>query len=75
MKDFYRSLRLSPKVSGREVVKAAARALHPMLRANPGLRLLRRRYYREMLNLHDEMRAQVGTKRSRATAASPLSPK
>jgi hypothetical protein len=75
MEVFYRSLGVAPGTSGREVVKAAARALHPMLRANPDLRLLRRRYYREMLNLHDEARAKVRSKRRRADALKSGAPK
>lgn len=56
MDDFYPKLGLPPTASPRDVVKAAAKALHPSLRRQRGLRLPRRRFYRQMLNAHDEAR-------------------
>ena len=37
----------------RDVIKAAAKALHPWIRRQSGLRLSRRRFYRDMLNTHE----------------------
>lgn len=59
MDDFYPKLELPLTASSREVVKAAAKALHPSLRRQRGLRLSRRRFYRQMLNAHDEARDRV----------------
>ena len=39
--------------SPRDFIKAAAKALHPWIRRQPGLRLSRRRFYRDMLNAHE----------------------
>ena len=49
---FYPLLGLSPDVSGFKVLRAAARAFHPTIRRDPGLRLARRRFYRQMLAAH-----------------------
>ncbi|MCB1355201.1 MAG: hypothetical protein KDK53_01430 [Maritimibacter sp.] len=57
MSHLYRSLRLPLSASSREVVKAAAKALHPGLRRMRALRLARRRYYRDMLNEHEAAQA------------------
>ena len=59
MSAFYRSLHLPLTASSREVVKAAAKALHPGLRRMRALRLVRRRYYRDMLNEHEAAQAAV----------------
>jgi hypothetical protein len=45
--------------------------LHPLLRANPDLRLARRRFYREMLNEHDVARARQAGARKRSRPANP----
>ena len=57
MSAFYRSLHLPLTASSREVVKAAAKALHPGLRRIRALRLARRRFYRDMLNEHEAAQA------------------
>ena len=73
MQALYLSLDLPPEAAGLAVIRTAARALHPLLRANPDLRLARRRFYREMLNEHDVARARqtAGRKRSRPANPSP----
>ncbi len=53
MEHFYPKLRLPISAKPRDVVKAAAKAMHPMLRRQRDLRLTRRRLYRDMLNAHD----------------------
>ncbi len=57
MSPFYRSLHLPITASSREVVKAAAKALHPGLRRIRALRLARRRFYRDILNEHEAAQA------------------
>ena len=57
MSPLYRSLQLPLSASSREVVKAAAKALHPGLRRMRALRLARRRFYRDMLNEHEAAQA------------------
>lgn len=57
MSAFYRALHLPLTASSREVVKAAAKALHPGLRRIRALRLARRRFYRDMLNEHEAAQA------------------
>lgn len=59
MGSYYRLLGLPLTATSREVVKAAARALHPWLRRQRGLRTSRRRFYREMLNEHDAARERA----------------
>lgn len=56
MDRFYPQLGLSPSAKPRDVIKAAARAMHPWIRRQPGLRLSRRRFYRDMLTAHDAAR-------------------
>lgn len=56
MTRFYLSLGLPISAASREVIRAAVRALHPLLRRNRALRASRRRFYREMLNEHDAAR-------------------
>jgi len=53
MEHFYPKLRLPISAKPRDVVKAAAKAMHPALRRQRDLRLTRRRFYRDMLNAHD----------------------
>jgi hypothetical protein len=50
---FYPHLKLPLTAKPRDVIKAAVKALHPWIRRQPGLRLSRRRFYRDMLNAHD----------------------
>jgi hypothetical protein len=50
---FYPHLNLPLTAKPRDVIKAAAKALHPWFRRQPGLWLSRRRFYRDMLNAHD----------------------
>ena len=53
MDPFYPHLKLPLTAKPRDVIKAAAKALHPWIRRQPGLRLSRRRFYRDMLNAHE----------------------
>ncbi len=53
MDSFYPHLDLPLTAKPREVVKAAAKAMHPGIRRERGLRLARRRFYRAMLNSHE----------------------
>ncbi len=53
MDPFYPHLKLPLTAKPRDVIKAAAKALHPWIRRQPGLRLSRRRFYRDMLNTHE----------------------
>lgn len=53
MDPFYPHLNLPFTAKQRDVIKAAAKALHPWIRRQPGLRLSRRRFYRDMLNAHE----------------------
>lgn len=53
MDPFYRHLNLSLSAGPREVVRVAAKAMHPWIRRQRSLRLARRRFYRDMLNSHD----------------------
>ena len=53
MDPFYPHLNLSLTAKTRDVIKAAAKALHPWIRRQPGLRLSRRRFYRDMLTAHE----------------------
>ena len=53
MDPFYPHLNLSLTAKPRDVIKAAAKALHPWIRRQAGLRLSRRRFYRDMLNAHE----------------------
>ncbi len=73
MQALYLSLDLPPEAAGLAVIRTAARALHPLLRANPDLRLARRRFYREMLNEHDLARARQTAGRKRSRPANPPS--
>ena len=57
MSHLYHSLHVPLSASSREVVKAAAKALHPGLRRMRALRLARRRFYRDMLNEHEAAQA------------------
>lgn len=61
MDRFYSLLDVPVSATSREVVKAAAQALHPWLRHDRGLRISRRRFYREMLNQHDLARERART--------------
>nr|WP_226937821.1 hypothetical protein [Pseudogemmobacter faecipullorum] len=45
-------LGLTADAAGFTVLRAAARAFHPSIRKDPGLRLARRRFYRQMLAAH-----------------------
>ena len=56
MTRFYLALGLPISATSREVIRAAAWALHPGLRRNRAHRASRRRFYREMLNEHDAAR-------------------
>ena len=49
---FYSLLGLPPDATAFTVLRAAARAFHPTIRKDPGLRLARRRFYRQMLAAH-----------------------
>lgn len=49
---FYPLLGLTADAAAFTVLRAAARAFHPTLRKDPGLRLARRRFYRQMLGAH-----------------------
>ncbi|MCB5412405.1 hypothetical protein H0485_20775 [Pseudogemmobacter sp. CC-YST710] len=49
---FYPLLGLSPDAAAFTVLRAAARAFHPTIRKDSGLRLARRRFYRQMLAAH-----------------------
>nr|WP_198672116.1 hypothetical protein [Pseudogemmobacter bohemicus] len=49
---FYSLLGLPPDATAFTVLRAAARAFHPTIRKDPGLRLARRRFYRQMLGAH-----------------------
>ena len=53
MDPFYSHLNLPLTAKPRDVIKAAAKALHSWIRRQPGLRLSRRRFYRYMLNTHE----------------------
>lgn len=59
MDPFYVLLRLPPTATPREVVRSAAARMHPWIRRQRGLRLARRRFYRDMLNAHDFARDQA----------------
>ena len=59
MDPFYAHLHLSLTAKPREVVRAAAAAMHPWIRRHRGLRLARRRFYRDMLNSHDLARERA----------------
>jgi len=63
MDPFYPKLGLPLTARPRDVIKAAAKAMHPWLRRQRSLRLSRRRFYRDMLNSHDA--AQEGARVSR----------
>ena len=52
MPETYRLLGLSITASPHEVVRAAAKALHPDTRRIRGLRCSRKRFYRDMLKQH-----------------------
>jgi len=60
MDRFYPQLGLPLTAGPREVVRAAAKAMHPWLRHQRSLRLARRRFYRDMLNAHDAARERAG---------------
>ncbi|GEM_PF-4548160 len=49
---FYPLLGLVPDAAAFTVLRAAARAFHPTIRKDSGLRLARRRFYRQMLAAH-----------------------
>lgn len=53
MDPFYAHLHLPLSAKPRDVIRSAAAALHPWIRHHRGLRLARRRFYRDMLNSHD----------------------
>lgn len=53
MDPFYSKLGLPLSAKPREVVKAAAKAMHPWMRRQRNLRLSRRRFYRDMLTSHE----------------------
>lgn len=53
MDPFYRHLNLPLSAKPREVLRAAAKAMHPWIRRQRSLRLARRRFYRDMLNSHE----------------------
>jgi hypothetical protein len=59
MDGFYPLLHLPLSASSREVVRAAAKAIHPSLRRLSGLRLARCRFYRDMLNAQTAARAHT----------------
>jgi len=63
MDRFYPQLGLPLTAGPRAVIKAAAKAMHPWLRRQRGLRLSRRRFYRDMLNSHDAAREAAGVSR------------
>lgn len=48
----YPLLDLTADAAGFAVLSVAARAFHPSIRKDPGLRLARRRFYRQMLAAH-----------------------
>lgn len=60
MDTFYPALGLPPTARPREVIKAAAKAIHPWLRRQRSLRSSRRRFYRDKLNSHDAAQKAVG---------------
>jgi len=60
MDRFYPELGLPITARPREVVRAAAKAMHPWLRQQRSLRLARRRFYRDMLNAQDAARERAG---------------
>ena len=53
---FYPQLGLPLTARPRDVIKAAAKAMHPWLRRQRSLRLSRRRFYRDLLNSHEAAR-------------------
>lgn len=59
MDRFYPQLGLLPSARPRDVINAAAKAMHPWIRRQRSLRLSRRRFYRDMLNSHDAARDQA----------------
>jgi len=59
MDQFYPRLGLLPSAKPRDVVKAAAKAMHPWIRRQRSMRLARRRFYRDMLNSHDAAQEQA----------------
>lgn len=59
MDPFYPHLGLHLAAKPRDVVKAAAKAIHPWLRRERSLRLARRRFYRAMLNAHEAAQDQA----------------
>ena len=63
MDRFYPQLALPLTAGPRAVIKAAAKAMHPWLRRQRGLRLSRRRFYRDMLNAHEAAREAAGVSR------------
>ena len=63
MDRFYPQLALPLTAGPHEVIKAAAKAMHPWLRRQRGLRLSRRRFYRDMLNAHEAAREAAGVSR------------
>lgn len=59
MDAFYPHLDLPLTARPRDVVKAAARAMHPWIRRQRSLRLARRRFYRDMLSSHEAAQDQA----------------
>ena len=49
---FYPLLAVLPDAANWSLLRAAARAFHPSIRKDPGLRASRRRFYRQMLAAH-----------------------
>lgn len=59
MDPFYPKLGLPLSAKPREVVKAAAKAMHPWMHRQRSLRLPRRRFYRDMLTSHEAAQEQT----------------
>lgn len=59
MDPFYPKLGLLLSAKPREVVKAAAKAMHPWMLRQRSLRLSRRRFYRDMLTSHEASKEQT----------------
>ena len=64
MDPFYPKLGLPLTAKPRDVIKAAAKAVHPWIRRQRSLRPSRRRFYRDMLNSHHAAREGAGDFRS-----------
>ena len=69
MDPFYPHLNLPLTAKPRDVIKAAAKALHPWIRRQPDLGLSRRRFYRDMLNAHEAAQDRARSASSRPARA------